>query len=250
MSWKVIVRTILVVVIVTILCFAINALKDLIVKSINNRNLWITDLMRVSTPEDLDYAISNNVKEFLVSGTVEATDLKSFPEFKQKFIGIRKIKYILETETKTETHWDSDGDPHTSSKVVSEWHRKNTEEVKSNKVKLLGKEIDTNKLPLRWSSISYSSLTGSGDYDYYWYESKDVRYSYEVIQPNQTITMVTNSNFDNIHNFYGDDIDNVTKPYSDTWVKVLNIILIVGLIIGGILFLVFWEGIFYSFLVE
>lgn len=252
-SWKFKLRTVLVILSVTLLCILTYWLFTVIKESIVERNRHYSDLMRVSDEESLKYAIENKLEEFLVSGTVISNEDTSFPELKESFAGIKKKKYYYESYIKTETYTDDDGDTHTKTKTVWEWNHKGTEELKTNTVTLLGQSFNINNIPYSYSSKNYNDI--GKDFNHskskkYYYINDDTRYSYEVIPKSWNITMTCNYKKEMIKNFYNSSIEDVVKPWSITWTTILMIIFIIGFIIGGFLFWLFWENIFYNFLVD
>lgn len=252
-SWKFKLRTVLVILSVTLLCILTYWLFTVIKESIVERNRHYSDLMRVSDEESLKYAIENKLEEFLVSGTVISNEDTSFPELKESFAGIKKKKYYYESYIKTETYTDDDGDTHIKTKTVWEWNHKGTEELKTNTVTLLGQSFNINNIPYSYSSKNYNDI--GKDFNHskskkYYYINDDTRYSYEVIPKSWNITMTCNYKKEMIKNFYNSSIEDVVKPWSIAWTTILMIIFIIGFIIGGFLFWLFWENIFYNFLVD
>lgn len=252
-SWRVKLRTTLVVLLVVLLCFCIYWLFTAIKNSIIERNRHYSDLMRVTDKQSLEYAINNKLEEFLISGTVVSNEEVTFPELNQSFAGIKRTRYCYESHIKTETYTDSDGDTHTRTKTVWEWERRGTEELKTNTVALLGQSFSIYNVPYSYTRQNYKNIgedfthNKSGSY---YYINNDTRYNYEIIPKSWNITMTCNYKKEMIKNFYNQSLEEVVKPWSITWTTVVMIIFIVGIIIGGFLFWLFWENIFYSFLVD
>ena len=240
MKWWI--KGILICISAILLSLGCNTLKEVIVDSINNRNIWIADLMRVTNEESLNYAVEHNISEFLMSGTATADQPKTYPELNHTFAGIRKIKYTYESHVESKTRTDSDGHTYIESRTVWDWERKNTEEIKTDTVTILGKSFPLGNVRYNFGGVNYSEISNNieGKDGTYNYEGKELRYKYEIIPLTWNVTMVSNPNLEKIADFSGQSIEDVVKPQSTTWVKVLNIIFIIGIIGTAIGFTIKW----------
>lgn len=252
-NWKFKMRTILIVLLVLLLCYGTYKLSKTIKNAILERNMYYSDLMRVTDEESLQYAIDNKLEEFLISGTVTSNENISFPELNQSFAGVKRRKYHYESHIKTETYTDSDGDSHTRTKTVWDWESKGSEEKKTSTVTLLGHNFSINNVPYYYHSSRYNDIGGdfsNGKSGNYYYIDNDTRYSYDIIPKSWNVTMTCNYNLEKIKDFGNQSIEQVISPWSTTWVTVVMIIFIVGFLVGGALIWIYWENIFYKFLVD
>lgn len=253
MSWKFYLRTILIIILAFLLIFGIYKLSKALEAGIEADNAYYSDLMRVTDKESLDYALENGIKEFLLSGIVKSNQEFTYPELSQSFAGIRKKRYRYETTVKTETTRDSNGVSHTTTKTVHEWEYKNTEEVKFSTVTLFDRIFLIENIPYSFCHINYEDVASfniNNRSRSYYYESDDIRYSYEVIPMSWNITIVCSPELKMIRNLYGKTIEQVIKPVSTKWIKPTFIILTIIIIIGVIVIWSSWESIFRNFLVE
>lgn len=254
MGWKFKLRTILIIILCVLIIFGIYKFGKFIEELIIESNTYYSDLMRVTDKESLDYAIENNINEFLISGTAYSNQEFTYPELSQKFAGIRKKKYRYETKTKTETTTDSNGVFHTTTKTVHDWEYKNTDEVLFSSVTLYGVNFSIENIPYRFYHVNYDESIATPGYNQksrsYYYESDDIRYSYEIVPMSWDITMVCNSELKMVKNFMGKSIEDVIKPMSTKWLKPTFIILTIIIIGVSIFIWISWESIFRNFLVE
>lgn len=253
-TWRTIVRTILVMIIVFLVTYGLICLSNHIVNSINTENERLNNLIKVTDDNSLLYCKNSQVNEFLVNGIAEANEPVTLPELKGEYSFIKKIKYYYEshTETYTVTVSDGNGKSHTETRteVVWDWEEKGSETYSTQTVTLLNNLFTFNNTSFYPHSISFRNYANENikqsvfkDSKYY-YIKKDIRYEYYIVPKTYMTTFISNYNLEMIKGYHDMTIEEVTKNQNSDYVSILFHIIILIIIIGGLLLLFFWEEIF------
>ena len=199
-------------------------LQNFITNSIKEHNLYISDIMRVTTEEELNYAIEHKLSDFLVSGIVTANQEQTLPELKGSYSRITKSKQCLRIYT--EKYWDDDGDLRTRTK--KKWETIDRKDYSTNTYTLLGKQISALNLSYKNTTyINYKDIgkdIGEKD-DHYNYEGNETKYEYYVIPKSWKVSLIMDSELNIKENYGSQSIEQIISPVGTTWVIALFIIL-------------------------
>lgn len=230
------------IVIVILLIICTYYFGQMIKSIIINRNLYYSDLTRVTTEEQLQYVINNKINNFLISGIATTNEEFTLPELNQSFTGIMKTEYKYESYVRTYTTTDSEGKSHTHTKTEWEWVRKGTSTQLSTTATLLGKTFYLANLPYQYTTVKYTDI---GNLEHkkdgkYKYTDDKARYEYKVIPLSWNVTMECTSDLTMVKNFYGKSIDDVVKPWGITWITVFQWIFSITYVVIGIYLNIKW----------
>lgn len=255
-TWKTIVRTILVMGLALLISFAWVNISNSVTEGIIARNERLSNMIKVTDNDVLKYCINSQVNEFLIRGNAKAVQPVSLPELKGEYSYIKKTKYHYEshTETYTETYTDSNGKTHTRTrtKTVWDWEYKDSWKWSTETVILLNEEFEYKNTSHSSRTIRYEDYGTKTNLDWkdnhYYYTDKNTRYEYEVTPIEYTSTFISNYNKELIQGFGDREIESVIAPHSITGWRIFFYILIGITLIGSIVLLIFWEEIFPNFL--
>lgn len=251
-TWRTIVRTLLVMFIVFVITYGLICLSNHIVDNINTENEYLNNLIKVTDSDTLSYCKNSQIDSFLVNGIAKANEPVNLPELKGNFSFIEKIKYHYESHTEiyTVTVSDGNGKSHTETRtrVVWEWEQKGSERYSTQTITLLNNLFTFNNTSFYPHSVSFSDYANVEQSifknDRYYYTKNDTRYEYYIVPEVYNTTFISNYNFIMLKGYGSMSIEEATKNKSSDWVPIFFYIIISIVIIGGVLLLFFWEEIF------
>lgn len=255
-TWRTIVRTILVMSISLLLSYGFIELTTICTNSIMARNERFNNMVKVIDEDTLNYCINSQVDEFLIRGTAKADNPVTLEELTGEYSYIRRTKYHYEshTETYTVTVSDGNGKSHieTKTRIVWDWENKGSDKWSTNTVTLLNKTFTFNNTSHSSRTIRYKDYaakeTSTWKDNHYYYTDDNTRYEYEVIPLEYTTAFISDYNLNMKQGFLSREIEDIIKPQSIVGIRIFFFILSIASLIAGIVFLIFWEEWFPNFL--
>lgn len=132
-----------------------------------DKNEKYNKALKINDSELFKYGMDTNVGNAFVYGNLKAVDPVTYPELKESYLYVEKIKEEYTMHTRTVTYTDSKGNAKTKTETYWEWDRVGHEDITSNEVTFLGIKFNTSQF--RLPSTSYIETIKI---------SSDVRYKY------------------------------------------------------------------------
>ena len=192
-----VILSIAIVAIMLILGFVIS---DKITTHQDEKNAEFQKAVQIDDTELFEYGMKTNVGNAFVYGDLKAVDTVSYPDLKDEYMYIKRVKERYTMHTRTVTHRTSSGSTYTTTETYWTWDVVDSESKSCKKISFCGVEFDSNKI--RFPGSNYIDTVK---------QSSHVRYQYYGVDKEHKGTVYTS--------LKDETISDKSKFYANTNIK-------------------------------